>query len=473
MKPLVSIVVPVYNAEKYLHQCIESILNQSYKHIELICVDDGSTDTSADIIKIYTENDKRVTLFSQENSYAGVARNNGMKLATGKYIMFLDADDYFDTKLIETMCEKAEKSNLDITVCDSRIYDEQHGFMREAKTNKKQLMHSKDFFSPEDISDNIFQMTAGWDKLYRLDFVRQNDITFQNTRVANDERFVDVAYALAKRIGYVDQILITHRGNVKGSLEYTRHNSWQCAIEMLRGLKTQLVQRNLYDRYKRSFCNRAGEYLIWYADTFNDLNSLKDFLAFIKDEVIDDFDLIGHDVSYFYEEYYYSQIENISRNYFEAYLCEQIRHQRAVMEKLRNGFYIYENHIRVLEEIVQGQKSHIEDLNIGKRWTMPQGIPKGTKIIVYGFGDVGKDYCAEIIRYNEYKLIMAVDRDYQKYSDAFVKVGSVEDISQVEFDYILISILKEEIAMSVKDELVNSGISENKILWFEKLKKAD
>ena len=89
----VSIIIPVYNAEKYLHECLESICSQTYNNIEILCVDDGSTDMSAETIKTFQKEDKRIVLIQQTNQYAGVARNNGFDAAKGEYVVFLDADD--------------------------------------------------------------------------------------------------------------------------------------------------------------------------------------------------------------------------------------------------------------------------------------------------------------------------------------------------------------------------------------------
>ena len=103
----VSVVLPVYNSERYIHQCLNSILNQTLKEIEIICVDDGSTDNSVNLINDICKKDSRVSLIMQKNSYAGVARNNGLKHAKGKYVIFLDSDDFFEPDMLLSMYEKA------------------------------------------------------------------------------------------------------------------------------------------------------------------------------------------------------------------------------------------------------------------------------------------------------------------------------------------------------------------------------
>lgn len=113
--PKVSVIIPVYNAEKYLKECLESIINQSLKEIEIICIDDGSTDRSLEILREYEQKDNRVIVLQQENSGSGIARNAGIKKSDGKYISFLDADDnYPSTKVLEILVDVCEKYNMDI-----------------------------------------------------------------------------------------------------------------------------------------------------------------------------------------------------------------------------------------------------------------------------------------------------------------------------------------------------------------------
>ena len=102
-KGKISMIIPVYNVAPYLRQCMDSLVNQTYSNIEIICVDDGSTDASLGILRQHAEKDARVKILQQKNQYAGVARNNGMAAATGEYYMFLDADDFFEPELLELL----------------------------------------------------------------------------------------------------------------------------------------------------------------------------------------------------------------------------------------------------------------------------------------------------------------------------------------------------------------------------------
>ena len=113
---LVSVIIPVYNAALFLDQCLDSVVNQTLRDIEIICVDDGSTDNSVDIIKKYMMSDSRIKLFRQSNKGAGAARNFGLKYATGKYVHFLDSDDWLDLSAYEKTYGIIEEAKSDICI---------------------------------------------------------------------------------------------------------------------------------------------------------------------------------------------------------------------------------------------------------------------------------------------------------------------------------------------------------------------
>lgn len=134
----VSVIVPVYNGEKHLEQCMDSITGQTLREIEIICVDDGSADRSLEILERYAKKDERIRVICQKNAGAGAARNRGLLRAKGKYIVFWDADDKFDRKALELMYLKMQKKQTDICVCgvceftnDSKVY-ETDGYLKTA-----------------------------------------------------------------------------------------------------------------------------------------------------------------------------------------------------------------------------------------------------------------------------------------------------------------------------------------------------
>ena len=124
----VSVIIPVYNVEPYLKQCMDSVVGQTLKDIEIICVDDGSTDGSLDILREYAAEDNRIQIIEQKNAGAGAARNNGMRHATGKYLSFLDSDDFFEPRMLEKAYDLAEKDQADFVA-----YKSDHGTNSSSK----------------------------------------------------------------------------------------------------------------------------------------------------------------------------------------------------------------------------------------------------------------------------------------------------------------------------------------------------
>lgn len=116
-QPLISVIIPVYGVEKYISQCLESVINQTYKNLEIIVVNDGTKDRSADIAKEYAAKDSRIKVYDFQNGGLSVARNRGLEIATGEYISYLDSDDWLDTKMYETLLETAMKNEADMVKC--------------------------------------------------------------------------------------------------------------------------------------------------------------------------------------------------------------------------------------------------------------------------------------------------------------------------------------------------------------------
>ena len=122
--PKISIIIPVYNADKYLEACLESIINQTMKDIEILCIDDGSTDNSPIILKKFANLDSRIKVLKQNNLGAAVARNKGIKIASGEYLLFLDADDYFDLRLCDIAYSTIKSVDADVALFGAYKYDE-------------------------------------------------------------------------------------------------------------------------------------------------------------------------------------------------------------------------------------------------------------------------------------------------------------------------------------------------------------
>lgn len=197
----VSIIVPIYNVEKYLKRCVESLINQTYKNIEILLIDDGSTDNSGKICDELERIDNRIKVYHKENGGLGSARNYGYKYATGEHILFLDSDDYIELNTIENMMEY---SGYDIVCC---------GFDRVDEKTKKvysQEMIKMPFdeleITDETIMEAAFLSPSGWGKLFRKELLSNIEFS-EDKRAIEDTLFYLEVIPKAKKIKYIKKIL--------------------------------------------------------------------------------------------------------------------------------------------------------------------------------------------------------------------------------------------------------------------------
>lgn len=184
MEDLVSIIVPIYNAEKTIQRCLESIINQTYSHLEVILVDDGSLDSSWNICKNITEGDSRFTIIQKENGGVSSARNCGIIHARGKYLMFLDSDDWLARDMIEYYVNLIREYDSDIVIgglCVWQVQD--HSLLK--KTVRKTGMHNKELWNTICDSPEIFGYSVG--KIFRKDIIDANSIRFNEKMYAQED----------------------------------------------------------------------------------------------------------------------------------------------------------------------------------------------------------------------------------------------------------------------------------------------
>lgn len=178
-RPIISIIVPVYNAENFLSRCLSSLLNQSYNALEIICVNDGSTDGSAQILQQYASQHHQIKVLHQQNAGTGTTRNNGLQAATGDYVMFCDADDAFHPTMCEDMLRTLEDQQVDLVMCDCRIVktDNIHrAYMQDENNNYFRLS----IFGKTHLNDRErFQINSVlWNKIFKKSVIDQYNITF-------------------------------------------------------------------------------------------------------------------------------------------------------------------------------------------------------------------------------------------------------------------------------------------------------
>ncbi|GGF81845.1 glycosyltransferase family 2 protein [Wenyingzhuangia marina] len=211
---LVSIIMPVYNVENYLKECLDSIINQTYKNIELILINDGSTDNSGFICDEYASQYKNIKVLHTKNGGQGAARNIGLKIAEGFYVYLIDSDDYISPSLIENCCSFAEKEKLDLVTFNTSLIVEkgatvQHHYNRSITPNK--VYSNIELFNFM-IANEEFCVPP-WFYFYRLNFLKENNILFLEGYIYEDNLFTIKTLHANGKIGFLKEKLVFHRFN--------------------------------------------------------------------------------------------------------------------------------------------------------------------------------------------------------------------------------------------------------------------
>lgn len=312
MTPKVSVIMPVYNAHDFLAQCVHSVLNQTLKEIEVICVDDDSQDDSLQILQDLARQDCRMKVIHQENGGAGAARNNGLQYATGEYLSILDCDDFFEPDMLEKAYLEAKQKDLDIIVFGCDFYDNNSGSFRPCTYSiNRKLLPEKDVFCAEDVKQDVFKLFVGWswDKLFRTSFVREHSLLFQEQRTTNDMLFVFNGLLRATRISTMDNIFVHQRRGLQ-SLSVTREKSWMCFYNALIALREEMYKIGCYERFEQDFKNYCVHFSLW------NLNTLKEpthtlLYNKLREEWFAELDLLKHGKEYFYNKHEYTSFRNI------------------------------------------------------------------------------------------------------------------------------------------------------------------
>ena len=263
MNPLVSIIVPVFNVEKYLEECLDSILNQTYENIEVILVDDGSTDSSGKICDEYLKKDSRIKVFHKTNGGLSDARNYGVENSNGEYIIFVDSDDYLSKYTLEFSIKEIKDAAADILVFA----------IKREKEEKEILEYKKNIFNREEgiielFKGNLYRFSA-WGKIYKTSIVKK--YKFPEGKIHEDQATTYKYFLDANKIAYIDYVgyiyykrensILTKKYNIK---RLDSFSNWQEIVENMKN-ENFSIKKQMYLRY-----------LWWIFDNLNYITSTND-----------------------------------------------------------------------------------------------------------------------------------------------------------------------------------------------------
>lgn len=269
--PRVSLLVPVYNVERYLEQCLDSALSQTLSDIEVICVNDGSTDSSPEILRAYAARDERIRIINKENSGYGASMNRGLDEACGTYIGILESDDFFEPYALEHLVSAAEGASADMAKADFWFY-----WSVPSERRERGQVVSADIagaYCPLDKPDIFYQKPSIWSAVYKREFLLQHSVRFLETPGAayQDCSFSFKTLALAKRAVFLDEPVLSYRQDNEASSvnspgkvycvcdEYAEIERFLCEHPDLRGRLEGIKSRMKYDSYMWNYERLAPE----------------------------------------------------------------------------------------------------------------------------------------------------------------------------------------------------------------------
>ena len=280
---MISVIIPVYNVEKYLEKCINSVLSQTYRDLEIILVDDESTDKSGEICDKYKSIDNRIKVIHKKNGGLSDARNCGLDIANGEYIAFLDSDDWINKDLYKILYETLIKYNADMSICKfKKVYNEDEKLNFESS---KLISYTNIDALKELYEQNSTQMIVAWNKLYKRNLFEKNRYPYG--KIHEDEFLTPILLNECKKIVYIDKELVYYRqrsGSIMNSKFNIKRLNYLEALE----LRIEYYKNNrlfeVYDKEKKNLVNNIIAY--YYLVKKSDLQNKQNIMNKLKEKFI-------------------------------------------------------------------------------------------------------------------------------------------------------------------------------------------
>ena len=258
---MISVVIPVYNVENYLHVCINSVLKQTYQDFEIICIEDGSTDSSLEILEYFSNKDSRIQIIRNDsNKGPGYSRNRGLDVAKGKYISFLDGDDWISPDAFEILVKKIEQYNLDLLFFKNIVYYEEPREFGFEEYYDMEFMNKfvNQVFNHWDLNKTeLFSISSPpWNKFYLKSFLDENNIRFPNENlIYEDNPFFYKAITSAKRVSIIDNYLHNRRRRYGSITMFNDGSLFDYINIMYKIFDVFFENKDLYEYYKIEILN--------------------------------------------------------------------------------------------------------------------------------------------------------------------------------------------------------------------------
>jgi len=249
----VSIIVPIYNVENYLARCLDTCLSQTYEDIEVICINDGSTDLSYEILKHYEKFDSRIKIIDKQNGRLSSARNAGLEVAKGDYILFVDSDDYISSTTVERLYNNAKANDSDVVIFDYVNWNEKQNCANIYTNTEISNKYINTPFNCDTIDVNEYRyiFVATWNKLYKRSLIKE--IKFFEGVIYEDIPYWAEVYTKAKKITYIPEPFYYYRTNRTGRIMEQGGENLFNIIPVYEKAEKAFKDAGKWDKYKHSF----------------------------------------------------------------------------------------------------------------------------------------------------------------------------------------------------------------------------
>lgn len=312
----ISIIIPAYNAEKYINKCLEKLLNQDFtESYEIIIINDGSKDNTLQMLTEYENKYQNIKVITQDNSGQAVARNKGIELAKGKYIMFVDIDDFVDTTILTKLYNAAEKENANLVYCD---YYEYYG--------DNNLILKENNFTNDYKKNSILANFAPWGKLYRKEFFKKSGLKFLEGKLFEDIAIVPVLAALSnKNIRVNEPLYFYNCSNVSSIRKKTYNKKLEDVFESIDETYKNFQKNKLLKKYNEEIqFIYLDSFLKGSVFRFADFKEGLKFIKPLRNKIIDKFPNLLKN-KYYKELSLYNKLLIIISYYFPPYFIYLIK----------------------------------------------------------------------------------------------------------------------------------------------------
>lgn len=437
MNNLVSVIVPVYKAECFLEDAVDSILRQTYKNLEIILVDDGSPDNCPAICDDYAKKDARIKVIHKENGGLASARNAGIEIAAGKYIVSIDDDDILNENYISVLYNICEKYGCDIAQCDFLMTNEKSILLQPQKNMKVEIFDARETMKNFCVESNLTKYWVVWNKMYRRELF--DDISYPLGKI-HEDMYTSHKLLWKSRKTAVTNLYLYYYFQREGTITGKKTTISE-RIDVIEALKEEMEffeENKLYDEYAFMLL----KYYFTICKTYEEMPAYPD----------------------------YEMKKSVYAKVMEKYKKEALDAKETILKLPKTGML---TKIRTIYPTLSEEDKEFFEKVYGSRvsptfvcsFDFPiEKIRSRDRIAIYGAGKVGQSFYNQMKEKKYGELAVWVDNGFKNHIRMGLPVQPIDALLRCDFDKVIIAVQRRDVADEIKENLINWGIDEDKII---------